>query len=234
MRVHVIRHVPFEGPGVIARWAEERGHTLTESFALTEEFPDPADVGLLVVMGGPMAADDHDGNPWLVAEKSYLRRALDGGSRVLGVCLGAQILANCLGGRVRRNPRPEIGFFPIELTFRGASNGCFQYWAPRFVVGHWHGDTFDLPLDIDSAALSEATANQAFCYDHGRAVGLQFHLEWTAEDLELLIAECGDELGSDREFVQSAEEIRRLAALHLPGCHQALRALLDGMCGARA
>ena len=119
MRVHVIRQVPFEGPAAIAEWAAERGHEVTESLALLEEFPDPADVDFLVLMGGPMAADDEAANPWLHAEKRFAAAVIAAGRPVLGVCLGAQILAEVIGGTVRRNDVAEIGWYPGGAHRRG-------------------------------------------------------------------------------------------------------------------
>lgn len=229
MRVHVIRHVEFEGPGAISEWAARRGHELTESFALTEEFPEPADVGLLVVLGGPMDADDHVASPWLGPEKAYLARALEGGSTVLAICLGAQIVAEVIGGKVTRGAQPEIGWFPVEVTPAGAES-CLEGWPRSLTVGHWHGDTFVLPDGLASAASSEATPNQAFCALDGRVLALQFHLEWTADDVAKLVDVCGSDLVAS-EFVLPAEQILAGAERYLPACHQALFGLLDRLSG---
>ncbi|MBI5231444.1 MAG: type 1 glutamine amidotransferase [Coriobacteriales bacterium] len=228
MRIHVIKHVPFEGPGRIADWASARGHTITESLALTCEYPDPADTGLVCVMGGPMDADDHGASPWLTEEKAWLRAFIDGGGRALGVCLGAQILAELIGGRVERNPEREIGWFEIEMTESGRRSGVFAQWPERAVVGHWHGDTFALPPSVSSVASSLATANQAFEYD-GRVVGLQFHLEWSASGLRALVDACGGELSGGGRFVQSAEEMLIDADEHSEICESMLWSLLDAV-----
>ena len=227
MRVHVVKHVPFEGPGMIAQWAEERGFSLTEQLALTEEFPELAAGDLLVLMGGPMAADDHVGCPWLVAEKASTAHAAAKGVCILGVCLGAQIIADALGGEVRRNPQREIGWFPVAHTAATERDPVFSAFPRGFVVGHWHGDTFTLPDGIEPTLSSEACLNQAFSARDGRVVGLQFHLEWTHEGVADLAKMCADELAGGGAWVQSAEEILAVAPERIAACRPVLFALLD-------
>jgi len=190
MRLHAICHVPYEGPGYIAEWAADRGHTLTSSFALTEEFPRFDETDFVVVMGGPMAADDTEGNPWLRSEKRYVARAIEQGKNILGICLGAQIVAEAAGGQVRRNDEREIGWYPVNLTEFGRHEPLFSAFEDGLVVGHWHGDTFDLPVGVSPTISSAATSNQAFSLMGGRIVGLQFHLEWSEGDVVRLVEEC--------------------------------------------
>ena len=205
MRIHWLQHVPFEDLGTIQTWAEMRAHALTSTLALTEAFPPPADVDWLVVMGGPMSANDELGYPWLSAERHFIGEVLDRGARVLGVCLGAQLVAQVLGGAVRPNADREIGWYPVELTQAGRASPVFGVLPGSFVAGHWHDDTFELPADVVVAARSEACANQAFEYD-GRVWGLQFHLEWDGAALERLVAECGGDLVQGR-YIQRAGEL---------------------------
>ncbi len=228
MRVHVIRHVPFEGPGLIASWAEARGHELTSSFALTEEFPPPREVDLLVVMGGPMDADDEVASPWLTAEKRWIVEVISEGRLVIGVCLGAQILAELVGGAIRRNEHREIGWFPVTLTSAGASDPVFSAFPDQAVVGLWHGDTFSLPADIEPALSTPACRNQAFSAEGGRVVALQFHLEWAPNDVELLLEHCAGEIASG-PYMQSAHELMQGARSYSGAAGEALYALLDRM-----
>ena len=116
----------------------------------------------MVVMGGPMGVHDEQEHPWLAPEKAFLRRVVDAGKSIVGVCLGAQLLANVLGARVYRNPHREIGWFPIELTAAGTADPVFGPLAPGLSVYHWHGDTFDLPPEAVHLARSAGCAQQAF------------------------------------------------------------------------
>lgn len=213
MRIHTIEHVPFEGPGAIARYARTRGHALARTRIFDREPLPPLDeADLIVIMGGPMSVHDEDRLPWLVEEKRYLCRAIDAGARCFGVCLGAQLLAEALGGRVGPNHGREIGWFPVRLTPEGAASPIFAGLGDEFAAFHWHGETFSIPPGATWAAESDACRHQAF-EARGRIVGLQFHLETTAENMELLISHCSDELEPSGAFVQSPEEMRARRAL---------------------
>ncbi len=227
MHVHAICHVPFEGPALIGDWAEQRGYSLSQSHALTETFPSLEEVGMLVVMGGPMSADDEAAHPWLAAEKTYVRSAIDAGIPVLGVCLGAQILAEVLGGHVRRAEESEIGWFPVGLTPYGCSEPLFALWPATFIAGHWHSDTFDLPDGISPVLASNPTRNQAFVYGD-RVVGLQFHLEWTPEALATLVENVDEQMPVGL-YVQDTEGMVADAPLYLPVATTLLFELLDGL-----
>lgn len=229
MRVHVIRHAPFEGPEEIADWARIRGHELTESFAITEEYPSPDLVEFLVVLGGPMDADDHEVSPWLVGEKRYIADVIQAARPVLGICLGSQILAEIVGGRIRRATEREIGFYPLRRNPAADGARVFAGMPDGLVAGHWHGDTFDLPPGVEPAFSSEATPNQAFALYGGRVVGLQCHLEWTAYAVEMMLTECAQDLAVPGDFVMSAQGFLAASAEHIPACREALFGMLDEM-----
>lgn len=206
MRIAVITHVPFEGPAAIADWARSRGHALADVSAPLGVFPAPDAFDALVVMGGPMNVYQEQTHPWLAAEKRAIRAAVEAGRGVVGVCLGAQLLAVALGGSVRRNPEPEIGWFPVELTPAGRDSAVFGALPLRFTAGLWHGDTFELPADAARTLSSDVCANQAFELAGGRVMGWQFHLEWTRASLGALVDACGDELVPGPHVV-AAEEL---------------------------
>lgn len=210
MRIHTFEHVPFEGPAALADWASDNGHSLARTSVYAGgPLPEPEDFDVLAVQGGPMSVHDEAEHPWLATEKAFLRRAVDAGKRILGVCLGAQLLAEVLGGTVTRNPEPEIGWFPVEATDAGRDSSLFAGLPGRFTAFHWHGETFSIPPGGVRLAHSRACANQAFA--HGRNVlGLQFHLETTPRSMERLIENCADEI-VDAPFVQDAERMRAQA-----------------------
>ncbi|MDP6490175.1 MAG: type 1 glutamine amidotransferase [Kiritimatiellia bacterium] len=203
MRAHYLQHVAFEGLGCIEAWLTAAGFEVscTRLFA-GEALPSPGAVDLLVIMGGPMSVHDEAAFPWLVEEKAFVRRLIDTGTPVLGVCLGAQLIVDVLGARVVPNREKEIGWFPV----RGAAVDDAAFRFPYSIkVFHWHGETFDLPEGAVRLAESVACKNQAF--QVGRSViGLQFHLETTPESAAALATHCRDELVPGAH-IQTQEEI---------------------------
>lgn len=232
LRLHYLQHVSFEVPGTIASWAQERGHEVTGTRLYAgEPLPGVADLDWLVVMGGPMNVYEEDAYPWLSAEKALIDDAVAAGKVVLGVCLGAQLLADVLGGTVTRNAYPEIGWFPVTLTAAAAESPAFGRLPAEFTPLHWHGDTFSLPPGAVHLAESTACANQAFSYGE-RAFGLQFHLECTAEEVADLARESCAEL-VDGPWIQTAEQLLgEREALRRSG--ELMRSLLDGIAEATA
>ena len=206
MKLHVLQNVDFEGPAAIADWAQDRGFGLDcTRMHRGEQPPHPHEFDWLVVMGGPMNVHQHRTYPWLATEKAYVRRCMDQRKLILGICLGAQILADVLGGDVVRNPHVEIGWHPVSLTSEAEHSRIFRELPHRFVPFHWHGDTFATPPGCLRTAQSEACANQAFQWGD-RIVGLQFHLDYTAESVRMMLEHCRDEL-VEAPYVQSPEEM---------------------------
>jgi GMP synthase-like glutamine amidotransferase len=219
-------HVPFEGPARIADWAEARGHALAFSHLFAGD-PLP-DVGLfdrLIVMGGPMGVADVDRHPWLEAEKRCIADAIAAGRSLVGICLGAQLIAEALDARVTRNPEKEIGWFPICLTAEGRQHPLCQGLDREQQVLHWHGDTFSLPPGAVRLAESDACANQAFLARE-RILGLQFHLEMTPASVEALCANAADDL-EPAPYVQSAAQMLGVDAGRYGATGRTLETLLD-------
>jgi len=206
MRIHYIKHVKFEGLGHIARWAETNGHPVTSTALYAgEPFPDCDAFDCLIVMGGPMGVHDTDRYDWLTPEKYFIELALQKNKKALGICLGAQLIADVLGARVYPNDQKEIGWFPVKRT-KLAEGSAFATIFPReFFAFHWHGDTFDIPQNAIHLAQSDATPHQAFVYDD-RAVALQFHLESTLDSIQGLVHHCSSELVS-APYIQKGKEI---------------------------
>jgi GMP synthase-like glutamine amidotransferase len=172
-------------------------------------------------MGGSMNIYQHRDYPWLVLEKEFLRRAIDAGKPILGMCLGAQLLADVLGGKVYQNPEKEIGWFPVNFVDRSTP---FAAFPDTLSVMHWHGDTFSLPPGARLVADSAGCPHQAFVWGD-RVVGLQFHLEMGAVNVADLANVSAEDLTPGR-YVQSAQELLETPA-DLTAAHEALFALLD-------
>jgi len=205
MRIHYLQHVPFEDLANIEAWARSRGHDLTCTMLFADEtLPDLSSFDWLIIMGGPMNIYEHDRYPWLLKEKEFIRKAVASGKIVLGICLGAQLISDVLGGKVTKNRFREIGWFPISLTDDAISSSIFSVLPERFVALHWHGDTFSIPRGALRMAESEACPNQAFVL--GRVVGLQFHLESSKDSIDHLLENCADEL-TEGPYVQKPDEL---------------------------
>lgn len=206
MRIQALQHVPFEGLGSISSWVAEKGHSVhTCELFRNEPPPDPDQFDWLIVLGGPMGVYDEAQHPWLVGEKRLIESAIRAEKTVLGICLGAQLIATVLGKKVTRNPQREIGWFPLKLTQIALQTRIFDSLPAELTVFHWHGDTFEIPDGAIHLASSAACTNQAYLYDK-RVLGLQFHLETTPMAAHALVTHCADEL-TDGEYIQSPTEI---------------------------
>ncbi len=184
----------------------------------------PADsFAALIVMGGPMGIYDHDEYPWLLAEKSFLKEVVAQGIPTLGICLGAQLLADVLGADVTANWEKEIGWFPVQST-TDMPDSLASVFPNEMNVFHWHGDTFTLPNDAVCIFESIACKNQAFLYKE-HVLGLQFHLETTRDSAATLIDNCRDELVRSPWIMPEAEMLNRRNDFHtINACmHQLLQ-----------
>lgn len=221
LRARWLQHVPFEGLGHIETWLRRAGFEITGTRLYDNDpLPDPAAVDFLIVMGGPMSVHDETRHPWLADEKRFIGRFLATGKPLLGVCLGAQLIASVLGARVIPNRAKEIGWFPVEgLPPRDPA--AFRF-PPAAEVFHWHGETFDLPPGAVHLARSRACENQAF--QIGSAVGLQFHLETTLESIRALVENARNELVPGPHVQAEAELLAPP-----PGKIRALHRLMDDL-----
>ena len=204
MRAHYLQHVSFEGLGSIESWLIHAGYEISNTPLYSSAvFPDIESIDFLVVMGGPMSVNDEAEYPWLAQEKDFIKQAIDLGIPVLGICLGAQLIADTMGGKVFPNTVKEIGWFPITAV-NSETSSTFQF--PKEIdVFHWHGETFSLPKGAVQIAKSRGCENQAFQLGRN-VIGLQFHLETTPVSAQALVTNCRDELVAG-EYIQSEVEI---------------------------
>jgi GMP synthase (glutamine-hydrolysing) len=219
MRALVLQHIACEPPGVFEDVLRERAVEIHRvELDEGDRLPDWREFDALVAMGGPMSATDDDELPWLAGERRLIAEAVAADTPFWGVCLGVQLLAASLGGRVYAGPRPEVGLLPVTLTPEGRSDPVFAALPPEVVTLQWHGDTFDLPEGSVRLAGSPAYPNQAFRVR--RAYGVQFHLEVSGEmaaewaDVPAYAASLERTLGSEgaetfvREIGERADEMR--------------------------
>jgi GMP synthase (glutamine-hydrolysing) len=185
MHVLVLKNISAEGPGTIEDYLHESGIPCKVVDLQNESFPSGGDPDALVLMGGPMSVNEEDDYPYITKEIELTRDLISGGKKVLGVCLGAQIMAKALGARVYRGPEKEIGWYDIELQEEGVRDPLMQKLAvhpqagdfrKKFTVFHWHGETFDLPSGTVWLAKSQLYPHQAFRYGTS-AYAFQFHIE---------------------------------------------------------
>jgi GMP synthase-like glutamine amidotransferase len=204
LRIHYLQHVDFEGPGCISKWATEKRHVLTSTkLYLAETFPNPDDIDWLIIMGGPMSANDSNTISWIDPEKKFITDVIKAGKTVIGICLGSQLIASVLGAKVYANTYKEIGWFPIH-NLTDTSNLLFKD-NNKFAVFHWHGETFDIPKGATLLASSEGCKNQAFLYNQ-KVLGLQFHFEVTEDSLPQMLT-FGKEDIDGTKYTQTAEYI---------------------------
>lgn len=206
MRVAILQHVPFEGPGRIAQWLELRAaQARIYPLHAGGSLPALEDFDLLVMLGGPMSVHDEALYPWLREEKALIRAALEGEKRVLGICLGGQLLAEALGAEVRPG-EVEIGWWPLEKNPLADRSPLGRMLPQRLLALHWHGETFELPDGAIPLYGSAACANQGFVWRE-HAIALQCHLESTPESIEALLQACPEDLARPGS-VEDAAAIR--------------------------
>jgi GMP synthase (glutamine-hydrolysing) len=212
----IVTHHPEEGPGLLEPILRERGWGVDEVGVWKDNgLPDPAPFHLLILMGGPMSVNDDDLYPFLVEEKTFVCRWIEEGKPVVGICLGAQLIAHCLGGRVYKGPHEEIGWYKVSLTEQGKRDPCLGAFPVFFPVFQWHGETFDLPDNIVLLVTSQEYPHQAFRYKDS-IYAFQFHLEVTDNMVRSWLS------GSDVDEAQQRSIISSLH-LHLPAIHQLCR-----------
>ncbi|QHW31830.1 type 1 glutamine amidotransferase [Paenibacillus rhizovicinus] len=230
MNILVCKHFAFDDESALAAWAERQGHALRVLLpAELAAYPVQESFDMLVILGGPMSVYEEARYPWLIGEKRFVRDCIDAGKPVLGICLGAQMLSEVLGGVVYRNDRKEIGWHAVQRTEE--RHPCFEGVPQSFTSFQWHGDTFTLPEGAVRLASSEACGNQAFAYGE-TVLALQFHLETTPVCIGTMLSVWASEL-TEAPFIQPAAEIAAQTE-RSEASHALLAGILDRLAAAAA
>jgi GMP synthase-like glutamine amidotransferase len=225
LKIHCLQHVPYEGLAIIQEWALRKGHELRFTrFYEKCILPGIEEIDWLVIMGGPMGVNDHDKFPWLAGEIEFIRKAIDNSKVVIGICLGAQLIARSLGAAVKQGKHKEIGWFPVVINKNTADEAGFDFLPDKLTAFHWHQDTFDIPAGAFHLASSEVYSNQAFIFN-GSVLALQFHFEMDLPAIKEIIRNSGGELAVSA-YVQPANEIIT-AKQHIANNNKLMRKILD-------
>ena len=205
MRFHILQHVPFEGPARFLDWTTIRQVEVgyTRFYDETWALPALDEFDALLVLGGPMGAYDTDKFPWLIEEIAFLKTVIASGKKMVGICLGSQLLAAALGSNVYPHAHREIGWWRI---YKMQPHPIFNEIPDAFTVFHWHGDTFDMPEGAVHLARSNGCENQAYIWND-QVLGLQFHMEMGEVDIRSLLVHFKGDLDPDQPFVQSSGDI---------------------------
>jgi GMP synthase (glutamine-hydrolysing) len=233
MRVLAIVHDADAGPGVFADAVAARGDELEQWFISRGE-PEPGDperYDAVIALGGAAHPDQERAHPWLSAEKVLLAELLERGTPLLGVCLGAQLLAEAAGARTRAAHRPEVGWFPVSITEAGAADPLVGPLAPAFEALEWHSYECELPSGAVELARSDACL-QAFRIDT-RAWGIQFHAEVAFPDFAAWIGEERSRQETER-LGFDPDELYERTRRRIAGWNQLGRELCGRFLGAAA
>jgi len=207
MNIHYFKHVPYEGLGCLDHWVKNPEHNTTATkFYEDYKLPFVEICELLIVMGGPMSVGDTSLYPWMTEEKKFVEKALHKGKKVLGICLGSQIIADVLGARVYKNTEKEIGWYDLHFYPDAIKHPLLNGIPESIKTFHWHGDTFDLPDQALLLGSSEATTHQGFLWNN-QALALQFHMEMTNDTLPYMIDNNRYELVADKPYIQKESEL---------------------------
>jgi len=188
-----------------------------------EPIPEPGSFHLLILMGGPMSVHDEDVHSFLSGEKIFVRRWVREGNPILGICLGAQLIADCLGARVYRGDKEELGWYEMTVTEEGKNDPLVRGFPQRFPAFQWHSETFDLPKGAILLASARDYPHQAFRF-RDLTYAFQFHLEVTEEMLHTWLS--GNGVGGDKKG-----EINAVQHLHLPVIHRLCRSFMQPFLG---
>ncbi len=229
MRLHLLEHDPIDLSDTnITQWAQQKGYPVAHTYLCNnEDLPALEDFDWLMVMGGSPHAWEEDVHAWLSPEKEFIAKALEHNKIILGICFGAQLLAEALGAEVFPNPHKEIGWYEVTLTPEGQQSYLFHNMPQQFITFHWHSDHFSLPPGCTRLAYSEATANQAYIHPERPVAGIQFHPEYPLALVKYFARDWSQEweigpyvAGKEKVLAQSDQ---------IPETYELMATLLDNM-----
>ena len=242
LRIHALYHVDFEELSHIKQWAESRGHRITVTrFYENDPLPAQDSFDWLVVMGGPMSIHDESDFQWLADEKAFIQQSINDGKTVIGVCLGAQLIADSLGAKVAPSGIKEVGWLPIQLTEQGLAHPLLAGLPKNeFTVFHWHGDGFECPKGATPIATSHTWANQGFIYQTPKhkalgtwVLGWQCHFEVTNQSMVDMVSHgqthIQEAMIDHPDSVQAAEEILAIGETYITDNNAWLSTMLDNL-----
>jgi GMP synthase-like glutamine amidotransferase len=210
IRIHYLEHAAHETPGLIGEWAHERKHAVSGSHLYAgEPIPRHEFMDMLIILGGSMSVHNRGMYPWLKEEKHFIEKAIELNMPILGICLGAQLIADVLGADVYPMNHKEIGFYKVSMTPEGMTHPVTSALPHHFTAFHWHGETFSIPQSCTLLARSNACLHQGFALGD-RIIGLQFHPEATPNIVENFVTANEAELDGGR-YVQDASTIAEKA-----------------------
>jgi GMP synthase (glutamine-hydrolysing) len=226
VNIAVLQHAAFEGPGLITTWAATYNHRVSVHHLYRgDPLPAPDDFDLLVVMGGEMNIYQYRDWPWLKPESAFIASMLAQGKKAIGICLGAQLIADALGARVFQNAEHEIGWFPIMWT--DEARAAFPGLPAASTVLHWHGDTFELPVGAMRLAASEGCPEQGFLI-RDKCLALQFHMEVNPPLVRQFVESQGQWPAGP--YAQTPKAILSEASSHCDQNRRLLHGMLDRFC----
>lgn len=246
LRIHALFHTDYADLSFIRQWADSHQYPIAISRSYdNDELPTPDSFDWLIVMGGPMSVHDEEKHLWLIKEKRLITQTIDAGKTVIGVCLGAQIIAHCLGAEVKTSGVKEIGWLPMQLTEAGQAHPLLQHLPKQtFTVFHWHGEGFDCPRGASIIAKTEAWSNQGFIYQTPKhkqrgtwVLAWQCHFEVTKESLAKMIVNGNNAIQNGLKkhpnTVQAPDEILSLGDKYIEENNQRLAAMLNRIVASR-
>lgn len=192
-------------------WLDESIESTSKKIKVSniETYPKLEGIDLIIIHGGVQHLWDKDADPWLYKEVEYTKEAIKRGIPVIGFCLGAQIIAEALGGKVYNANEKEVGWVNIEPTMNGKKHKILEGLEKGFRTFLWHSDHYELPDSCTVLGYTEAAANQIFVSNNYKAIGFQFHPEYTKENIEMYLDECDDFTWSGGKFAFGKDNIAK-------------------------